>query len=547
MSVYQRIIGWELPCTVLDLLGIQPALLEPAEHEQLQRRAELGQADAHTLYRLGSSHLAAGKLGLARQDLNAALHQNSHLTAARLMLAGVCDLLAQHDQAAIHLEEILAAGDSRRSPDSVPCSAYRLLCALGFCLERQGQWDQAKARYVMALSTPAADLFAPHRLTAIHLAHGELGEAASCLKQILRQQPQDQTARVCLGHLLQRTDRREEAVWEYEQALCLEPDTWELPLELARKLQLMESTEEAIGVLQLLIGAQPHFPDLRMRLGNLYSGRGDEDLARAEYHKALALHPEYLDAHIALARHELRAGCFDQAVDHFQLAIAINNQHVEACVGLALALRPAGRRGRVAEMLDSAGRIANNSAVLMAQLAILQSDQLPAGDIAAGNELQPDWIVEQVQRDEVLLARHPHWADLRLRQAMLMRLVAWDDQAKTHLRRLVQEDPHCSPAWLQLGLLLAHRGRTRKAVQMLENFLHLDADSGPLSYQLALICCAPTEFDLAMECLELSAPIPADVQRRIWAAIEPMHLTGLDRRTGSDSRIGLRVGNSMEL
>lgn len=547
MSVYRRMIGRELPCTVLDLLGIDASALDAGKGEQLQTLAELGQADAKALYRLGCSELAAGKLGLARKWLGEALSRDPDLLAARLMLAGVYDLLAQHDQAAAQIDAILAMDSGPLAQEAGPWSRYRLLCAVGFSLEREGQWEQAKARYVMALSAKATDLFAVHRLTAIHLAHGELGEAASCLRQILQQQPQDQAARVCLGHLLQLTDRREEAIWEYEQALCLEPDTWELPLEVASKLQMMESTEEAIGVLEKLIGAQPHFPDLRMRLGNLYSGRGDEELARAEYHKALALHPEYLDAHIALARHELRAGRTGEAMEHFRLAIAINDQHVEACVGLALALRHEGRLDRSAEMVDSAGRIANNSAVLMAQLALLESEEPLAEGIACGSELRPDWVADQVQRDEVLLARHPGWADLRLRQAMLMRLVAWEDQAKAHLRRLVKEDPYCSGAWLQLGLLLAGRGRTRKAVQMLGYALRVDGRGSELGYRLGLISCGALEFDLAMERAEASAATPVDVQRQVWGVIEAMHLSGLRRGTEETGRAGVGVRDSMEM
>ncbi len=537
MSVYRRLVGRELPCSVLHLLNIPVVKKDAGKRDLLAELAALGQADSADLYHLAQFHLATHQWGLARKRLIESLLKRPGFVPARLALAGACDLLGQHAQAAEHLDTVLAVMLAANDWQADRWSRYTLLCAAGFCLERAGQSQAAQGRYAMALASKPTDLFAAHRALAIHLAHGNLDQAATALREVLRVHPADQTARICLGHALQLTGHSAEAVWEYEQALCLEPDSWELPVEMARQLQLVENTDEAIGLLERLIGAQPQFPDLRMRLGNLYSWRGDDQLAREQYLRALALHPEYLDCHIALGRHELRMHRLDDATSHFRLAIGINNQNVEACAGLGLALRRSGFHKRGAEMLASAARIANNSAVLMAQLAMIESNETAAA--AADADLHLNWVEELIERDRMALLAHPTWTDLRVRRAMLLRLVGRSDHARTLLQQVVNQEPACSQAWLQLAFLLAERGHQKKAAHALASAFNVD--DVKLDYRIALICCGDLEFDLAMEALEQTDSDPAEVQRRIWTLINEMQMTGFRSGRQQTARTGAKI------
>jgi tetratricopeptide (TPR) repeat protein len=547
MSVYRRMIGRELPCSVLNLLEIAVRPLGAARHEELAGAAQLGQADADAVHRLGRSHLARQEWGLARQRLLEAVLARPGFVAARLALAGVCDLLCQHEEAAAHIDAVLTVMLEQEAPAADRWSRYALLCAAGLCLERDGRWQEARGRYLLAQASQPMDQFALHRLVAIDLGHGEHRQAIRRLREVLGNQPQDQTARICLGHLLQMTGKRGSAIWEYEQALCLQPESWELPLEVSSELQTMGNSDAAIGILEKLIGAQPHFPDLRMRLGNMYSRRGEDELARAEYAKALELHPEYLDCHIAMARHELRAGRAEAAVPHFRWAIAINNQNVEACAGLAAALHGSGRQKRAGEMLKSAGRIANNSAVLMAQLAALEAEDAWAeGTLAAGLELDAELLRQQAARDAALLAAHPGWNDLRVQRAMLLRLLGQTEDAVEALRQAMAEDPADAGAHLQLGLALAQAPDQKPAAQTVRQALAPDAYRMKLSYELALICCGDLAFDLTMETVEQLETAAEDVQRRIWTIVEEMQLTGLHRAIDQTARTGIGVRDSSE-
>src|SRR5260221_14147324 len=99
MGVHQFMLGRELPCTVVALPEIRLMPLPGATHDSLLRQVELGRAYPDVLFRLGLSHLGRQELGLAKQRLTAAVSQKPDYPAARLALAAVCDLLAQHNEA----------------------------------------------------------------------------------------------------------------------------------------------------------------------------------------------------------------------------------------------------------------------------------------------------------------------------------------------------------------------------------------------------------------------------------------------------------------
>lgn len=521
MSVFRRIVGRELPCTVAELLALAPQPLAPADRSLMRDLLTVANPSPAALHRLALACLADGQFGLARQHLNAALRHEPGYLPGHIALAATNDRLAQHQLAASHIDFAL----SHTPPHDK--SRYALLCAAGLSMERAGQTRRARDRYMAALRHRPSDLFALHRLAALHLAHGNRLEASANLREILNHQPQDLSARVALGHLLQIMHRHEEAAWEYEQALCLAPESWEMPVEFARELQIIDNTDQAIRLLEKIVADQPHFPDLRMRLGNFYSLRGDDAAARDQYGQALALHPDYLDCHIALARHELRMGRPDDAADHFRNAIAINDLNAETYAGLAIAHRKCGRHRQGNETLASASRIAHNSAVLTAQLALLESyDHDPRHLTDLASDLRSEWLEDQIERDYMLLANHPAWSDVALRLALLLRLVHKPQEARKLLIRTIFDDPTCSHAWLQLGLLLHEARQARRAADTLGRAFCLDCRQLQLDYRLALIVCGEIEFDLAIECLEQNDPHPADVQRRIWTQIDSLHLTG---------------------
>ena len=550
MGVHQFMLGRELPCTVVDLLEIRLMPLPGATHDALLKQVETGQAYPDVLYRLGLSHLGRQELGLAKQRLLAAVTQKPDYAPARMALAAVCDLLAQHSEAVDQLDAVIASDKPigfGPSSDAPKITRYHVLCAAGFCLERVGTPGTAVFRYEQALASEPTNLFANHRLAAIYLAHNQLEQAVEHHRAILNQEPQEQAVRTSLAHLLQLLGRHKESVWEYEKALCLDPDNWDLQMELADQFERMGNSDAAIDRLRSLCEKNPQFPDLHLRLANLYSTRGDDRGAMEEFGEALSVHPDYLECHIATARHELKMGRSEQAVRHYQRAITINNQNVEAYAGLAVALQRLGKVEQAKEMLGAALKIGHNSDVLVAQLGQLELQAEAAESVdsafdpdqqqptATGDrEQQRQWLNGQIARYEVILDEHPTWTDVRVRYGMLLKLVGRWNEAAEAFDAATKQNPSYVEAWVQLALARRESGDTTGAMRALETAIQIKPEYADLHYRLGLIYCSEMEFDLAMERMEEAVALNnknPDFQRHLWVVLEGLQMNGRKRRS----------------
>jgi tetratricopeptide (TPR) repeat protein len=548
MGVHQFMLGRELPCTVVDLLEIRLMPLPGATHDALVKQVQTGRAYPDVLYRLGLSHLGRQELGLAKQRLAESVSQKPDYAPARMALAAVCDLLAQHGEAVDQLDAVLASDKPISfgpSSDAPKITRYHVLCAAGFCLERVGTPGTAVFRYEQALAHEPTNLFADHRLAAIYLAHNQLDQAVEHHRAILNAEPQEQAVRTSLAHLLQLLGRHKEAVWEYEKALCLDPDNWDLQMELADQFERMGNSDAAISRLRTLCEKNPQFPDLHLRLANLYSTRGDDRGAMAEFGEALNVHPDYLDCHIAAARHELKMGRTEQALEHFQKAIAINNQNVEAYAGLAVALHRLGKVEQSAEMLAAAWKIGHNSDLLVAQLGQLELQAEAAASVdsafdpeqqqspATGDrEQQRQWIDTQIDRYELVLADHPTWTDVRVRYGMLLKLVGRWKEAAVAFDQATRQNPSYVEAWVQLAFAKREIGDTPGAMKALETAIQIKPEYADLHYRLGLIYCSEMEFDLAMERMEEAVALNQknpDFQRHLWLVLEGLQMSGRKR------------------
>jgi tetratricopeptide (TPR) repeat protein len=92
-------------------------------------------------------------------------------------------------------------------------------------------------------------------------------------------------------------------------------------------------------------------PFVRGKVANLYADIGDvfvssglHEEAAAEYHRALALCPTFVDIRVKLANTYREKGEKDTAVRELQEAVRINANYLPAHVALGVALYSVGRR-----------------------------------------------------------------------------------------------------------------------------------------------------------------------------------------------------------
>jgi tetratricopeptide (TPR) repeat protein len=235
-------------------------------------------------------------------------------------------------------------------------------------------------------------------------------------------------------------------------------------------------------------------------------------------------------------------GRTEKSVVHFQTAMSVNDQNVEAYAGLAVALHRIGKVEAAEEMLTSAKRIAGNSDILLGQLGQLELEAEAAADvdaafdpaqqsikIDAAHEAQREWLEAQVGRYQAILEQHPTWTDIRLRCGMLLKLIGRCDEAIRCFEQATRENPGYAEAWVQMGLTRYQIGDTTGGLRALETAIQIRPDYADLRYRLGLIYCGEMEFDLAMERLENAGALNKqnpEFHRQLWVALESMQMRG---------------------
>lgn len=173
------------------------------------------------------------------------------------------------------------------------------------------------------------------------------------------------------------------------------------------------------------------------QLGMAYSAAGDLDRAIAQYRSALALQPDFRDAHLNLGTALGRQGKLDDALREFTIAVDLDPGLAEAHQNLGLALASKGRRDEAAQQF---------------RLAIAARPDFADAHNSLGSVLS-----DQGRLDEALRAFE---AALRL-------------------------DPRRPDYYFNDALALYRRGDRARAIAQLEQALALDPGFAPARRMLA--------------------------------------------------------------
>jgi len=94
---------------------------------------------------------------------------------------------------------------------------------------------------------------------------------------------------------------------------------------------------EAIGIFQLALEKFPESSDIRNDLGIVHAQKGNRELAKLEFEKAIALNGQYLPARQNLAVYYFDEGAFDQALREWQALQTIDPQYPDIQKSIRLA------------------------------------------------------------------------------------------------------------------------------------------------------------------------------------------------------------------
>jgi tetratricopeptide (TPR) repeat protein len=184
---------------------------------------------------------------------------------------------------------------------------------------------------------------------------GRHAEALVVCRRALALSPERAASYTLHGCILRHERQFDEALESHAKAEQLAPDNVRALVEHAATLEAVARAKDAGELYQRAVLLDPENASTHERLGVLLLCQGDTSGAIDAFRLGLQRCGEYAGLRAGLGESLFRLGLFDQAVEAFLAALAVNPVHLSACRQLVFALELLGRRAESATAWASLG------------------------------------------------------------------------------------------------------------------------------------------------------------------------------------------------
>jgi tetratricopeptide (TPR) repeat protein len=530
-----------------------------------------------------------------------------------------------------------AAGDANGAIGHLKIVAERqprsaaVLLELGLALRQNGEIEPAVKAFESAieidpelregyynlglslkqLRQPARTVSEGYRQAREVFLRGDLGAAATALRQALAANEDDADAHNLLGFVLGQERDLTGAVEHLNRAVALRPDFAEARYNLGVALWYSTQRSAALENLRQAVKLDPAAGESCAFLGMALRESGDLSAAREQLQRAIALLPlmaaPLVDLGIVYVRlgddaHSL--GQFDAGLNLTEAAGPAPNWEMAAnelraklpahtadaafhnTFGRILGRAAAGATAVAAEFREAIklqpdfAEAQNNLGLVLTQTG---DDEGAAQAFREAERLSPKWAEPTANLGALLTANDPAAAIRELDRALALEPESVKAQynlalaygvSSTHginaemeqLRKVIRAAPEFSGARLALGKALLQKGSVAEGVENLRAAVRLDPASGEAHYQLGLGLERLGQHDDARREIQQSRElIMADDRSRLaaldlsegktaldrgdseLAAAKFRHALALEPQSGAANRLGLALAKSGDL
>jgi tetratricopeptide (TPR) repeat protein len=262
--------------------------------------------------------------------------------------------------------------------------------------------------------------------------------------------------------------------------------------------------EHAVERVQWLIEQVGQMPDLYVRMADILSQAGRPAEAIAHYENAIRTQPNYLEATIKLGTHYLRFKRPSLAAEQFNRAVEINDEIVDAYIGLAIAQHFAGETEESYRTLSLASAIQQNSTLLFSETATLHL-QVTITEKSASQEPQeaPTVLIEDViKAHQKQMTDTPKSTDIHYKYGILMMVSGNIKAAIQSFENALDINPTHHRSRSKLALCLYETGHNTLSLSKLTETDTPEPSTLELHYRTAILYCNRHKFAEALCNLE---------------------------------------------
>ncbi len=228
-----------------------------------------------------------------------------------------------------------------------------------------------------------------------HHVTGNLLQAESIYRQILRTDPICADAHANLGVILRQQGQPAEAARHLEEATRLNPNHAYSHFNLGMALFDLDRLADAASCHRQALQIEPGFADAHYQLGNTLFLQGQLGAAAACYLQAVRLNPVHADAHYNLGKAIHDLGRPAEAIPSYRCALQLNPRSVEGHNNLGNALRDLSQVDEAIAFYEQALRLNPNFALTHNNLANAYRElgklEMAAASYLEALRLKPDY------------------------------------------------------------------------------------------------------------------------------------------------------------
>ena len=460
------------------------------------------------------------------------LFENPDCPRGRMAAAAICLRQNQIKEAIEQLQSVYL-----RQPSNTMA-----LYALGYCYERMENLPQAIEFYQDCIKFKSHLQLPRQRMAAIYLKNARLDKTIEQYRQLIEEYPEDICSMVLLGYLYIADHRYKPAIDAFNMAIVAHPDNFN---DDGRDDQINQFIEDgkfdrAIESVQWLMEKVGQMPDLYVKMGDILSRAENPAEAIVQYQNALRVQPNYLEATIKLGTLHLRFHQITLAAEQFNTAIEINDEIVDAYLGLTIAYALDDDMDEAARTMSLAAAIQQNSTLLFSETATLHLQAaIDSQELVAGGRAESSISIEDViKAHQLQMKKTPKNADIHYKYGILMMVAGNFADAITSFHNTLAINPTHHRARGKLALCMYENGDIDSAVKTLTKADTIPPETFDLHYKTAILYCDRKKFTKALVALETTMHknfTQTDAAVNIQIVLENLGL--IDRPTATWDRL----------
>jgi tetratricopeptide (TPR) repeat protein len=304
-------------------------------------------------------------------------------------------------------------------------------------------------------------------------ANAEINEGLEVLNRAIELNPDYAEALINRGLLRLSQENKTEALADLEVAHRLKPhikQIWDLVISL--KMEAQEYSD-AILILINMIEIDPEDEKRLATLALCYQHLKDFDAAIKAYNKALAIKPDYAEAHINLGSALEEQGKLEEAIEAYNKALAIKPDYAEAYNNMGVTLKEQGKLEEAIEAYNKALAIKPDYADAYNNIGVTLKER--------------GKLEEAIEAYNKALAIKPDYAEAYYNMGNALQEQGKLEEAIEAYKKTLAIKPDYAEAYYNMGNALQEQDKLDEAVEAYNKALAIKPDYADAHRHLSLL------------------------------------------------------------